>query len=64
MDTQHSHPDVCLLLSYLFSARQDYADAAREIREYLTLVPNSPDAEPLKNDAKRYEDLNVSAKKD
>lgn len=63
MDTQHSHPDVRLLLSYLFSARQDYADAAREIREYLTLVPNAPDAESLKNDAKRYEDLNVSAKK-
>jgi Tfp pilus assembly protein PilF len=64
MDTQHSHPDVCLLLSYLLSARQDYAGAAHEIRDYLALVPNSPDAESLKNEAKRYEDLSVSAKKD
>jgi Tfp pilus assembly protein PilF len=64
LDTQHSHPDVCLLLSYLYSGRQDYAGAAREIREYLTLAPNSPDAESLKNDAKRFEDLSVSAKKD
>lgn len=64
LDTQHSHPDVCLLLSYLYSGRQDYAAAAREIREYLAVAPNSPDAESLKNDAKRFEDLSVSAKKD
>jgi tetratricopeptide (TPR) repeat protein len=64
LDTQHTHPDVCLLLSYLYSGRQDYAGAAREIREYLVLAPNSPDAESLKNDAKRFEDLSVSAKKD
>lgn len=64
MDTQHSHPDVCLLLSYLYSAKQDYVGAAHEIREYLSIRPNSPDAESLKNDAKRYEDLSVSAKKD
>ncbi|MBZ5492522.1 MAG: tetratricopeptide repeat protein [Acidobacteriia bacterium] len=64
LDTQHSHPDVCLLLSYLYSGRQDYASAAREIREYLVLAPNSPDAESLKNEAKRFEDLSVSAKRD
>ena len=64
LDTQHNHPDVCLLLSYLYSGRQDYAGAAREIREYLAIAPNSPDAESLKNDAKRFEDLSVSAKKD
>ena len=63
LDTQHTHPDVCLLLSYLYSGRQDYAGAAREIREYLVLAPNLPDAESLKNDAKRFEDLGVSAKK-
>jgi Tfp pilus assembly protein PilF len=64
LDTQHSHPEVCLLLSYLYSGRQDYASAAREIREYLSLMPNSPDVESLKSDAKRYEDLSVSAKRD
>lgn len=64
LDIQHTRPDVCLLLSYLYSGRQDYAAAAREIREYLTLAPNSPDAESLKNDAKRFEDLSVSAKRD
>src|SRR6476659_8855394 len=64
LDTQHSHPDVCLLLSYVLSARQDYAGAAREIRDYLAIAPNSPAAESLKQYAKRYEDLSVSAKKD
>ena len=64
LDIQHSHADVCLLLSYIYSGRQDYAGAAREIRDYLALAPNSPDAESLKNDAKRFEDLSVSAKKD
>ena len=64
LDTQHSHPEVCLLLSYVYSRRQDYASAAREIREYLVLAPNSPDAESLQSDAKRFEDLSVSAKRD
>jgi tetratricopeptide (TPR) repeat protein len=64
LDTQHAHPDVCLLLSYVLSRKQDYAGAAREIRDYLAVAPNSPDAEALKADAKRYEDLSVSAKKE
>src|SRR5437868_1955614 len=64
LDTQHDHPDVCLLLSYVLSRKQDYAGAAREIRDYLAAAPNSPDAKSLKADAKRYEDLSVSAKKE
>jgi tetratricopeptide repeat protein len=63
LDTQHSHPDVCLLLSYIFSRKQDYAGAAREIRDYLAAAPNAPDAEALKTEAKRFEDLSVSAKR-
>jgi predicted Zn-dependent protease len=64
LDTQHAHPDVCLLLSYVLSRKQDYAGAAREIRDYLAAAPESPDAETLKADAKRYEDLSVSAKRE
>lgn len=63
LDAQHSHPDVCLLLSYIYSRRQDYAAAAREIREYLAAVPESPDAESLKSDAKKLEDLSVQAQR-
>ncbi len=64
LDTQHSHPDVCLLLSYIFSRKQDYAGAAREIRDFLAASPNAPDAEALKTEAKRFEDLSVSAKRE
>jgi Tfp pilus assembly protein PilF len=64
LDTQHSHPDVCLLLSYVLSVKQDYAGAAREIRDYLAISPNSPDAESLQKEAKRFEDLSVSAKRE
>jgi len=64
LDTQHAHPDVCLLLSYVLLRKQDYAGAAHEIRDYLAAEPNSPNAEQLNADAKRYEDLSVSAKKD
>ncbi|HLY92057.1 MAG TPA: tetratricopeptide repeat protein [Candidatus Angelobacter sp.] len=63
LDPEHSHPDVCLLLSYVYSRKQDYAAAAREIRQYLAAVPESPDAESLKSDAKRLEELSVQAQK-
>jgi predicted Zn-dependent protease len=63
LDTQHAHPDVCLLLSYVLSRKQDYAGAAREIRDYLAASPNAPDAEALATEAKRFEDLSVSAQR-
>jgi len=63
LDTQHNHPDVCLLLSYVYSRKQDYAGAAREIRDYLSAVPDSPDAESLKAEAQRFEQLSVTAQR-
>lgn len=62
-DTQHGHPDVCLLLSHIFMRKQDYAGAAREIRDYLAIVPEAPDAESLKVQAQRLEELSVAAQK-
>lgn len=62
LDTHHEHPDVCLLLSYIYSNKQDFAGAAREIRDYLAASPNSPNADSLRTEAKRLEDLSVSAK--
>jgi Tfp pilus assembly protein PilF len=63
LDTQHSHPDVFLLLSYVLARKKDYAGAARELRDYLAAVPDAPDAEAVKIEAKRFEDLSVSAAK-
>jgi Tfp pilus assembly protein PilF len=64
VDTQHEHPDVCLLLSNVYARKKDYAGAAREIREFLAAMPNAPDAEALNTEAKRFEELSVSAKRD
>jgi Tfp pilus assembly protein PilF len=64
LDPQHSHPDVCILLSYLLTRKRDYAGAAREIREFLAAAPNWPQVEELRIEAKRLEDLSVSAKRD
>ncbi len=64
LDTAHSHPDVCLLLSYILSRKQDYVGASQQIQDYLAIVPDSPNAESLKADAKRLQDLGISAKKE
>lgn len=64
MDAQHAHPDVCLLLSYIYARKQDYKSAAQEIRDYLAAVPNSPNADSLQKDLKQFDDLSVSAKKE
>jgi Tfp pilus assembly protein PilF len=61
LDTQHGHPEVSLLLANLLSRKKDYAGAAQQIRDYLAAAPNSPDAESLKTEAKRFEDLSVSS---
>jgi tetratricopeptide (TPR) repeat protein len=63
LDTQNSHPDVRLLLSYIFSRKQDYAGAARELHDYLAIMPNAANAEELKAEAKRFEDLSASSAK-
>jgi len=62
LDTQHSHPDVCLLLSDIFSRKQDYAGAARELRDYLAAAPNAANAAEVQAEAKRFEDMSGSAK--
>jgi Tfp pilus assembly protein PilF len=61
LDTQHGHPEVSLLLANLLSRKKDYAGAAQQIRDYLAAAPNSPEAESLKTEAKRFEDLSVSS---
>lgn len=64
LDAQHSHPEVCLLLSNVYAHKEDYASAAQEVNEYLTLVPDSPQAEGLKNEAKRFQELSAAPKKE
>ncbi|HEX7286240.1 MAG TPA: tetratricopeptide repeat protein [Candidatus Angelobacter sp.] len=62
LDTEHKHPDVALLLSNLLLQKNDYAGAAQQIRDYLALVPNAPNAEELKARTKSLEDLSLAKK--
>lgn len=60
LDTEHHHPDVCLLLGQIFIKNSDYSSAAQEMRDYLTLAPNANNAEEVRATLKRLEDANVA----
>lgn len=60
LDTEHHHPDVCLLLGQLLIKNGDYAAAAQEMRDYLTLAPNADNAQEVRNTLKRLEDAGVA----
>lgn len=55
LDTDHRHPDVCLLLSQIFIHKKDYASAAQEMRDYLTLAPNANNAQEVRDTLQRLE---------
>lgn len=63
IDTGHRHPEVSLLLSQIMLRRQDYGGAAREIREYLAIVPKAPNAAELARQADSYEQLSMAKKR-
>jgi len=63
LDTQHNHPDVYLLLSNILTRKQDYAGAAQEIRDYLVVLPDAPEADALKVRVQRLEELSISAQR-
>lgn len=62
LDTEHRHPDVCLLLGQIFIRKQDYANAAQEMRDYLTLAPDAANADEVRQSLKRLEDAMVAKK--
>jgi Tfp pilus assembly protein PilF len=62
IDIEHKHPDVSLLLSNLLEQKNDFANAAQQIRDYLAVVPNAANAEELKARAKSLEDMSLAKK--
>jgi tetratricopeptide (TPR) repeat protein len=60
IDKEHRRPDVSLLLADILEAKKDYAGAARQLRDYLTLVPSSPHAGEITADVQRLEGLGTS----
>lgn len=62
LDTEHHHPDVALLLGDIRVRKNDYAGAAREMRDYLAIAPNAPDAEQIRAKAERFENIGLNVK--
>jgi tetratricopeptide (TPR) repeat protein len=60
LDSEHRRPECALLLGEILSAKHDYAGAAAQKRSYLTMSPNAPNAEAVRTDVKRLEDLSQS----
>ena len=44
LDPQHKNPRINQLLGLILAQRQEYKDAAENLRTYLRLSPNAPDA--------------------
>ena len=62
LDTEHRHPDICLLLGEILTRKQDYAGAAQEMRDFLTISPNAPNAQEIKAKAENLEGLSLAKK--
>jgi Tfp pilus assembly protein PilF len=60
VDKAHSRPDIALLLANILTGKHQYAEAAQLYRDYLTLKPDAPNADALKNEAQRLEGLNAA----
>jgi len=63
LDPDHHKPEICLILASVLEAKQDHAGAARQLRDYVALVPGSPMAGQLTADAQRLENISPAAPK-
>jgi tetratricopeptide (TPR) repeat protein len=60
LDTNHHHPDVCLLLSQILIHKQDFASAAQELRDYLTLAPGAGNVDQVREQLRKLEQVSVA----
>lgn len=60
LDTEHRHPDVSLLLGQIDIQKNDLSAAAQEMRDYVALAPDAPNAEQARQWLKRYESTNAT----
>jgi len=60
LDTEHRHPDIRLLLGEILTRKHDYAGAVQEMRDFLAISPDAPNAEEIKTRAKTLEELSLA----
>jgi TolA-binding protein len=59
-DTAHSRPDIALLLGNILAGKHEYAEAAQLYRSFLAARPDAPNAEELRKEAQRLENLSTA----
>jgi tetratricopeptide (TPR) repeat protein len=59
LDTDHQYPDSCLLLSNILLAKRDYDGAARELEDYLRIVPAASNAARINEQIKQLHDMRM-----
>lgn len=60
LDPEHHHPDAALLLAQILIQKNNSSEAAREMREFLTLAPDAPNAEKVREWLKHYDETTVA----
>jgi len=61
LDTRHEFPKASELLGVILAQRHDYLGAADELRNYLKLAPNSPEAAEVRVQLEQVEKLSDAA---
>jgi tetratricopeptide (TPR) repeat protein len=61
LDTRHEFPRASHLLGMILAQRHDYLGAADELRTYLKLAPNSPEASGVRAQLEEVEKMGDSA---
>lgn len=60
LDPQHRNPQANYLLGLILAAGKDYGGAAEQLRTYLKLAPDAPDAAKVKTQLDEIEKLQTS----
>ena len=60
LDTRHEFPKASQLLGVILAQRHDYLGAADELRNYLKLAPNSPEAPEVRAQLDQVEKLTAA----
>jgi len=60
MDTNHSRPDIALLLGNILASKHQYVEAAQLYREFLAAHPGAANAEAVRQEAERMEKLSAA----
>jgi tetratricopeptide (TPR) repeat protein len=62
LDTAHRFPQASHILGLLLYRKRDYAGASEQLRNYLQLAPNAPDALQVKGQLAELEHLATASK--